>query len=55
MRRFRVARATVATEPPGPVIIDGEGGPTTPVEVSVAPGALRVMAPREPAWLITNR
>ncbi len=48
MRRFRVARATITTDPPRPVIIDGEQGPRTPVEVSVAPGALRVMAPREP-------
>ncbi len=48
MRRFRVARATITTDPPRPVIIDGEHGPRTPVEISVAPGALRVMAPREP-------
>ncbi len=48
LRRFRVARATITTDPPRPVIIDGERGPRTPVEISVAPGALRVMAPREP-------
>ena len=55
LRRFRVARATITTDPPRPVIIDGERGPRTPVEVSVAPGALRVMAPREPDRPITNR
>ena len=55
MRRFRVARATITTDPPRPVIIDGERGPRTPVEVAVAPGALRVMAPREPEWPITPR
>ena len=48
MRRFRVARATITSDPSRPVIIDGERGPRTPVEVAVAPGALRVMAPREP-------
>jgi YegS/Rv2252/BmrU family lipid kinase len=55
LRRFRVARATITADPRRPVIIDGERGPVTPVEVSVAPGALRVMAPREPAWPIRNR
>ena len=55
LRRFRVARATITTDPPRPVIIDGERGPRTPVEVAVAPGALRVMAPREPEWPVTNR
>jgi YegS/Rv2252/BmrU family lipid kinase len=44
LRRFRVARATITADPSRPVIIDGERGPRTPVEVSVAPGALRVMA-----------
>ncbi len=48
LRRFRAARATIMADPPRPVMIDGERGPTTPVEVSVAPGALLVMAPREP-------
>lgn len=48
LRRFRVARATITTDPPRSVIVDGERGPTTPVEVSVAVGALRVMAPLEP-------
>ncbi len=55
LRRFRVARATITTDPPRPVIVDGERGPTTPVEVSVAPGALRVTAPREPDWPVTRR
>ena len=55
MRRFRVARATITTDPPRPVIIDGERGPRTPVEVAVARGALRVMAPRETEWPVTNR
>lgn len=43
MRRTRASRATVATDPPRPVIVDGEKGPMTPVEIGVAPGALRVM------------
>ena len=55
LRRFRVARATITTDPPKIVIVDGERGPTTPVEISVAPGALRVMAPREPDWPVTRR
>jgi YegS/Rv2252/BmrU family lipid kinase len=55
LRRFRVARATIITDPPRTVIIDGERGPSTPIEVAVAPGALRVMVPREPEWPIPNR
>jgi YegS/Rv2252/BmrU family lipid kinase len=55
LRRFRVVRATITTDPPRPVMVDGERGPMTPVEVSVAPGALRVMAPRGPDWPITRR
>lgn len=48
LRRFRAARATITADPPRPVMIDGERGPMTPVEVSVAPAALLVMAPLEP-------
>ena len=55
LRRFRVGRATITPDPPRTVIVDGERGPMTPVEVSVAPGALRVMAPREPEWPIRTR
>ena len=55
LRRLRVARATITTDPPRTAIVDGERGPRTPVEVSVAPVALRVMAPREPDWPITPR
>lgn len=55
LRRFRVARATITTDPPRSVIVDGERGPTTPVEVSVDVGALRVMAPREPGWPVRTR
>lgn len=50
LRRFRVARATITTDPTRTAIIDGERGPGTPVELSVARGALRVMAPRSPEW-----
>lgn len=55
LQRFRVARATITTDPPRMVIVDGERGPRTPVEVSVAHAALRVMAPREPVWPVTIR
>lgn len=55
LRRFRVGRATITTDPPRTVIVDGERGPKTPVEVSVAPQALRVMAPRSPEWPIPRR
>ena len=55
LRRFRVARATITADPPRSVIVDGERGPTTPVEVSVAIGALRVMVPHEPDWPVTRR
>jgi YegS/Rv2252/BmrU family lipid kinase len=46
LRRFRVARATITTDPPRMVIVDGERGPITPVEIGVERDALRVMAPR---------
>ncbi len=46
MRRTRAARATIVTDPPRPVIVDGEKGPMTPIEIGVAPGALRVMTAR---------
>ncbi|MEN6341562.1 MAG: diacylglycerol kinase family protein, partial [Methanospirillum sp.] len=55
LRRFRVARVTITTDPPRTVIIDGERGPMTPAEISVAPGALRVMAPRTPERPVTRR
>ena len=48
LRRFRAARATITADPPRPVMIDGERGPMTPVEISVTPAALLVMAPHEP-------
>jgi YegS/Rv2252/BmrU family lipid kinase len=55
LRRFRVERATITADPPRTVIVDGERGPMTPVEIAAAPGALRVMAPREPDWPLTPR
>jgi YegS/Rv2252/BmrU family lipid kinase len=55
LRRFRVKRATISADPPRTVIVDGERGTTTPVEVAVASGALRVMAPREPDWPVIRR
>lgn len=42
---FSLTRATIATVPPKRVIIDGEAGPTTPIELAIDPGALRVMVP----------
>lgn len=48
LRRFRVAHATITTDPPRMVIVDGERGPITPVEVGVERDALRVMAPPAP-------
>ena len=55
LRRFRAARVTIEADPPRPVMIDGERGPMTPVEVSVAPGALRVMVPSETDWPVLRR
>ncbi len=55
LRRFRVERATISADPPRTVIVDGERGPMTPVEIAAAPGALRVMAAREPDWPLTSR
>jgi YegS/Rv2252/BmrU family lipid kinase len=45
MRRIRTGSARITTDPVRPVIVDGERGPMTPVEIGIAPKALRVMAP----------
>jgi diacylglycerol kinase family enzyme len=45
-REFRGPKLTVATRPPLQVSIDGEIGPMTPLEVSAAPDAVIVAAPR---------
>jgi diacylglycerol kinase (ATP) len=46
---FETARLTIRTEPPQQITLDGEHGGETPVEITVAPKALRVFAP-SPAW-----
>ncbi len=43
---FQAAQLRVETESPLDVYADGEYVCRTPVEVSVAPGALKVLAPR---------
>ena len=47
VREFRGKRIKVDTRPKMRISIDGELGPETPVEASVAPGAILVAAPRE--------
>ncbi len=47
VREFRGKRIKVDTRPRMRVSIDGELGPETPVEASVAPGAILVAAPRD--------
>lgn len=42
---FETTRLTIRTEPPQPLTLDGEQGGETPVEITVAPRALRVFAP----------
>ncbi len=42
---FETTRLTIRTEPPQPITLDGEQGGETPVEITVAPRALRVFAP----------
>jgi YegS/Rv2252/BmrU family lipid kinase len=46
VREFRGAKLVVSTHPPLQVSIDGEVGPTTPLQVSAAPEAVIVAAPR---------
>lgn len=41
------ATATVSVDPPHPVTVDGEPCARTPIDVAVAPAALRVIVPRE--------
>ena len=45
-REFRGRKLTVSTRPPLHVSIDGEMGPETPLEVSAAPNAVTVAAPK---------
>lgn len=47
VREFRGKRIKVDTRPKMRISIDGELGPETPVEASVAPGAILVAAPRK--------
>lgn len=42
---FETTRLTICTEPPQQITLDGEYGGETPVEITVAPKALRVFAP----------
>ncbi|MFL9824023.1 diacylglycerol/lipid kinase family protein [Rhodoplanes sp. SY1] len=44
---LRTRTATIATDRPRPVSVDGEVVAETPVRVAVAPGALRILLPRE--------
>ncbi|MFD2181834.1 diacylglycerol/lipid kinase family protein [Rhodoplanes azumiensis] len=44
---LRTRSATIATDRPRPVSVDGEVVAATPVRVTVAPGALRILLPRE--------
>jgi len=46
VREFRARQLTVSTRPPLQVSIDGEVGPTTPLEISAAPDAVTVAAPK---------
>jgi YegS/Rv2252/BmrU family lipid kinase len=48
VREFRGKRLRLETRPPQRVSIDGELGPQTPIEVSVAPAAVKVVVPRRP-------
>jgi len=41
---FETARLTIRTTPPQPITLDGECGGETPVEITVVPKALRVLA-----------
>lgn len=47
VREFRGRHMRIETRPRMRVSIDGEVGPETPFEVSIAPDAIRVAAPRE--------
>lgn len=45
LREFKGTRLTLSTRPPVQVSIDGEVGPATPLEISVAPNAVTMAAP----------
>ncbi len=46
-RQRRARRVRIETEPPQPVLIDGDVVAQTPIEFVVRPGALRVLAPQD--------
>jgi diacylglycerol kinase (ATP) len=47
VQEFVVKKATVSTFPRKHVVIDGEVGPRTPIELGIDPGAIRVMVARD--------
>ncbi len=49
-RRVRTAR--IETEPPAASQVDGDVGPTTPLEISLAPGQVQLIVPSQPAGRI---
>ncbi|MCB9134132.1 MAG: YegS/Rv2252/BmrU family lipid kinase [Anaerolineales bacterium] len=52
VRDFTTQEITIQTTPPKTLDIDGEPGPQTPVTISLAPEALKIMAPQsfEEPW-----
>jgi YegS/Rv2252/BmrU family lipid kinase len=48
VREFRAVKMRIETRPPMRVSIDGEVGPETPFDVSVAPDAVLIAAPASP-------
>jgi YegS/Rv2252/BmrU family lipid kinase len=46
-RHWQASEITIATDPPQPVVGDGESWGETPIEVKVLPSAVRVIAPSE--------
>jgi YegS/Rv2252/BmrU family lipid kinase len=48
VREFRGKKLRLDTRPRQRVSIDGELGPETPIEISVAPAAVKVVMPRKP-------
>jgi YegS/Rv2252/BmrU family lipid kinase len=45
-RHWQAREITIAADPPQPVVGDGESWGETPIEVTVLPGTVRVVAPR---------
>jgi diacylglycerol kinase family enzyme len=46
VRYGRAKRVTIESRSPSPVEIDGDAAGFTPIDITIEPGALRILAPK---------